>query len=106
MKEYTMLSSYANMESLKVDWVECGQLLGISSDRVDDILERIDISLNRYILKYSKVDKVNGGVEFYVCDAPHLIVRLSELDQKGYTRIQIYSSPNKGDTMNYPGGMK
>ena len=93
MKDYIMLSGYINLGSLKADWVECGQLLKISSDQVDEILERIEISLNQHLLKFGKVNKVNGGVEFYVCDAPHLIVRLSEIEHGVYTRIQILVAP-------------
>jgi len=92
MKTPEMLSIYVKIDASKIDWVECGQLLGISSDKIDQMLSRIESSLQQQIREHGAPLKVNGGVEFPMHDMPDIMVRLSGWVEDKYTNLELYST--------------
>lgn len=95
METPKMLSSYVKIDASKIDWVECGQMLGISSDKINQILSQIESSLQQQISEHGTVVKVNGGVEFPIHDMPDVMVRLSGWVQDKYTNLGLYSKNKK-----------
>ena len=92
MKMPEMLSSYVKIDASKIDWVGLGQLLGISSDKIDQMLSLIESSLQQQIYEHGVPLKVNGGVEFPMNDMPDVMVRLSGWVEDKYTNLELFSN--------------